>query len=138
MLPDAVLTVNRNRPLWLISTQHGAVCRSANGEDSIGDSVPSVESLNAETVPLPAPALWALDTNSWSGLVGRNSLPNGPSPWAGNGETRAAVSRPPGPTGELSIWDVPTWVPASLVPSPVNSTSPGWEPSASATAEPAM
>ena len=63
-MPDPVLTVNRNRPSWLISTQHGAVCRSANGEDPIGDSVPSAESLNAETVPLPAPALWALDTNS--------------------------------------------------------------------------
>ena len=31
-LPDPVLTVNKNLPLWLISTQHGAVCRSANGE----------------------------------------------------------------------------------------------------------
>src|SRR6516162_10649349 len=138
MEPDPVLTVNRYRPSWVISTQHGAVCRSANGEDPIGASVPSAESLNADTVPLPAPALWALDTNSWSGLVGRNWLPNGPSPWAGKGEPGAAVSRPPGPTVKLSIWDVPTRVPASLVPSPLNSTSPGWAPSGSATAEPAI
>jgi hypothetical protein len=26
MVPDPVLTVNRNRPSWMISTQHGAVC----------------------------------------------------------------------------------------------------------------
>ena len=34
------------------------------GEDPTGDSVPSAESRNAETVPELAPALWALDTNS--------------------------------------------------------------------------
>ena len=32
MLPDPVFTVNTYRPSWLISTQHGAVCASANGE----------------------------------------------------------------------------------------------------------
>ena len=46
---------------------------------SIGSS-PFAESRNAETVPEPVPVLWALDTNSWPGLVGRNSLPNGPAP----------------------------------------------------------
>ena len=44
---------------------------------------------NADTVPRFAP-LWALETNSWDGLVGRNSLPNGPRPCAGNGEPGAA------------------------------------------------
>src|SRR6266550_7767710 len=137
MVPDPVFTVNRNWPSWLISTQHGAVCRSANGEDPIGVSVPSAESANADTVPEPAPVLCALDTNSWPALVGRNSLPNGPKPWAGKGDPGAAVGSPPEPTVKLSICEVPTRVPASLVPSPLNSTSPGCEPSGSATAEPA-
>src|SRR6266566_4226055 len=135
MVPDPVFTVNRNWPSWLISTQHGAVWLSANGEDPIGVSVPLAESANADTVPVPV--LWALDTNSWPGLVGRNWLPNGPRPWAGKGDPGAAVSSPPEPTVKLSIREVPTRVPASLVPSPLNSTSPGCEPSGSATAEPA-
>src|SRR5215471_8177843 len=137
MLPDPVFTVNRNWPSWLISTQHGAVCRSAKGDDPIGDSVPSAASLNAETVPALAP-LWALDTNNWFGLVGRNWLPNGPSPCAGKGDPGAAASRPVRPTVKLSMREVPTRIPASLVPSPLNSTSPGCEPSGSATAEPAI
>src|SRR6266581_2477563 len=126
MVPDPVFTVNRNWPSWLISTQHGAVCRSANGEDPIDDSVPSAASANADTVPEPAPVLWALDTNSWPGLVGRNSLPNGPRPWAGKGDPGAAVRRPPEPTVKLSIWDVPTRVPASLVPSPLIGSTEIW------------
>src|SRR5450755_2927580 len=125
MVPDPVLTVNRNRPSWVISTQHGAVWRSANGEDPIDDSVPLLESLNAETVPEPAAVLWAFDTNSWSGLVGRNSLPNGPRPCAGKGDPGAAVRRPLDPTVKLSISDGPTRVPTSLLPVPLNSTSPG-------------
>src|ERR1700759_2860881 len=76
-------------------------------------------------VPVPAPMLWALDTNNWLGLVGRNSLPNGPSPWAGNGEPGAAFSLPSKPTVKLSITEVPTSVPASLVPVLLNSTSAG-------------
>jgi hypothetical protein len=64
MVPDPVFTVNRNRPSWMISTQHGAVCWSANGEIAIGDNMPAAESWNAETVPVPTPALCALDTNS--------------------------------------------------------------------------
>ena len=80
IVPDPVLTVNRNRPSWRISTQQGAVCRSPNGEDPIGDSIPLLESVNAETVALPAARLWAFDTNSWFGAVGLNSLPNGPKP----------------------------------------------------------
>src|SRR5208282_3766124 len=123
--PDPVFTVNRNWPSWVISTQQGAVCWSANGEPPIEVSVPLKESANAETVPVPAPTLCALDTNSWSGLVGRNSLPNGPSPWAGNGDPGAAVSRPSKPTVKLSMTEVPTSVPASLVPVPLNSTSAG-------------
>ena len=49
MVPDPVFTVNRNRPSWMISTQHGAVCWSANGEIPIGDNMPAAESWNAET-----------------------------------------------------------------------------------------
>src|SRR5713101_7444880 len=40
MLGTAVLTVNRNLPSCVISTQHGAVCLSANGDPSIESSVP--------------------------------------------------------------------------------------------------
>src|SRR5260370_10927641 len=57
MVPDPVLTVHRNRPSWVISTQHGAVCWSANREIPIGDNMPAAESWNAETVPV----LCALD-----------------------------------------------------------------------------
>src|SRR5450755_1502326 len=102
MLDDAVLTANRNLPSWLISTQHGAVCRSANGDDPIDVRVPFRDTRNADTVPLLAPP-WALETNSCSGLVGRNSLPNGPGPCAANGEPGAAVRRPSEPTLKLSI-----------------------------------
>jgi hypothetical protein len=47
IIPDAVLTVNRNGPAGLISAQHGAIWRSANGGPVTGDSVPSGESVNA-------------------------------------------------------------------------------------------
>ena len=43
----------------------------------------------------------------------------------------------PSPTVKLSTSDVPTRVPASLVPSPLNSTSPGCEPPGSVRMEPA-
>ena len=39
-------------PSWLISTQHGAVCRSGNGEAPIEYRVPFRATLKAETVPL--------------------------------------------------------------------------------------
>ena len=71
--------MNRNRPSCVISTQHGAVWLSANGEAPIEDRVPSKPTWKADTVPLPVPP-WALETNSCRGSVGRNSLPNGPSP----------------------------------------------------------
>src|ERR1700722_1126244 len=133
--PDPVFTVKRNWPSWVISTQHGAVWLSANGEPPSDVRVPLKESLNAETVPVPAPTLCALDTKSWLGLVGRNSLPNGPSPWAGNGDPGAAVSRPLKPTVKLSITEVPTSVPTSLVPVPLNSTSAGAALAASVTVD---
>src|ERR1700722_5871626 len=41
MLGCAVFTANRNRPSCEISPQHGAVCRSANGELPIDVSVPA-------------------------------------------------------------------------------------------------
>src|SRR5437763_10324703 len=138
MLPEAVLTVKRNRPLWLISTQHGAVWLSANGEAPIEDSVPSAPTRNAETVPAPAPP-WALETNSWLGLVGRNSLPKGPGPWEGKGDPGAAVRRPSDPTVKLSIAEsvgvAPTRVPTSCVAVELNSTSPGCALTGSANVE---
>src|ERR1700733_13923236 len=135
MLPDPVFTVNRNLPSWVISTQHGAVWLSANGEAPIGDSAPSQATLKAETVPRPVP-LWALETNSWNGLVGRNSLPKGPSPWAVRGDPGAALNSPPQPTEKLSIWEVPVRLPTSVVPIELNSTSSGCEPLGTVTVEP--
>src|SRR3977135_2944231 len=93
MLPEPVLTVNRNRPSRLISTQPGAVCWSANGEATVDVSVPSWPTPNADTLPLLAPPC-AFETNSWPGLVGRNSLPNGPGPCAANGDLAAGPTRP--------------------------------------------
>src|SRR6266849_10650948 len=55
MLLLAVLTVKRNCPSWLISTQHGAVWKSGKGDEPIDVSVPSLPSLKDETVPLPVP-----------------------------------------------------------------------------------
>src|SRR5260370_20224098 len=117
MLLLAVLTVKRICPSWLISTQHGAVCKSANGDEPIDVKVPSAASLKAEIVPVPAPTLCALETKSCVGSVGRNSLPNGPRPCAGNGEAAAAVSSPSPPTLKLSVREVPTPSPTRLVPS---------------------
>ena len=132
-----MLTANRYWPSWLISTQHGAVWWFANGEAPIELSVPPGASVNAETVPLPGPPC-AFETNSCVGLVGRNSLPNGPRPCAANGDPAAAVRRPSAPTVKLSISEVLTRVPTSFVPSPLNRTSPGWVASASVTVEPAI
>src|SRR5436305_9129319 len=134
MLPEAVFTVNRNSPSWVISTQHGAVWRSANGDAPIDDRAPSAATLNAETVPLPAPP-WAFETNSWLESVGRNSLPNGPGPCAANGDPAAALRRPSRPTLKLSISELPTRVPMRFLPVELNSTSPGWASSGSATGE---
>src|SRR5438034_11398910 len=137
MLLLAVLTVKRTCPSWLISTQQGAVWKSGNGDESIDVNVPSVASLKAEIVPVPAPTLWALETKSCVGSVGRNSLPNGPRPCAANGDAGAAVRRPSAPTVKLSISEVPTRAPTSLVPSPLKRTSPGEDPSGRGTVEPA-
>src|SRR6266702_1512484 len=91
MVPDPVFTVNRNWPSWLISTQHGAVCRSANGEDPIDDSVPSAASLNADTVPEPAPELATYTRSPWIVTLTGSTPPeettpsctslSEPSPW---------------------------------------------------------
>jgi hypothetical protein len=72
MLLLAVLTVKRTCPSWLISTQQGAVWKSGKGDEPIDARVPSLPSLKAEIVPLPAPPR-ALETNNWVGSVGRNS-----------------------------------------------------------------
>ena len=58
----------------------------------IGNSVPSRATLKAETVPLPAPAC-AFETNNRPGVVGRNSLPNGPAACAAKGEPGAREGR---------------------------------------------
>ena len=121
---DPVSSAYRYSPSGLITCQHGAVWKSANGEAPIGDNVPLAESLYAETVPRPVP-LWALSTNSWLGLVGLNWLPNGPTPCAVYGDPGAAVSRPSLSIVKLSIRDVLTRAPTSLVPSPLIRTSPG-------------
>src|SRR4029077_20943675 len=104
------------------------------GDDPIDDSTPLSASLNADTVPLPGPP-WAFETKSCVPRVGLNSLPNGPGPWAANGEPGAAVSRPDGPTVKLSISEGPTRVPTRRRPFPLNSTSPGAEPSGSGNVE---
>src|SRR6185437_10917994 len=135
MLPLAVLTVKRKRPSCEISTQHGAVWKSGNGDAPIEVSVPSAATPNAETVPLPAPSC-AFETNTCVGSTGLNSLPNGPAPWATNGEPGAAVRRPSGPTRKLSIRDVFTRTPSRRVPSPLKRTSPDDERSGSDTVEP--
>lgn len=88
MVPDPVLTVNRNRPCWVIPTQHGAVCRRRTGRSP------------ATICRRPSPgtprlcrcqrcARWTqtADPGSW----GRNSLPNGPRLWAAAWAPSAAV-----------------------------------------------
>src|SRR5437588_1119973 len=135
MLGTAVLTVNRNRPSWVISTQQGAVCRSGNGELPIEARAPFRLTWKADTVPALEPPC-AFETNSCDGLVGLNSLPNGPGPCAAKGEPGAGARRPSGRTAKLSISEVPTRVPARLVPVGLNSTSPGCDPCGSATLEP--
>ena len=134
MLELAVLTANRYRPSWLISTQHGAVWRSANGDEPIEVRAPLSAAEKADTVPLPAPPC-AFETNNWVGFVGLNSLPKGPSPWAVYGEPGAAVSFPFAPTEKLSISDVLTRTPTSRLPVLLKSTSPGDEPSGNANVE---
>ena len=86
--------------------------------------MPSNDTRNADTVPALAPP-WAFETNSCDGLVGLNSLPNGPGACAANGEPGAAASRPSLFTRKLSISEVATRVPASFVPVELKSTSPG-------------
>src|SRR3954470_12597101 len=114
MVPDPVFTVNRNSPSRVISTQHGAVWTSANGDAPIDESAPSAATLNAETVPLPVPP-WAFERNSWPEAVGRSRLPTGPAPGAANGEPAAAVRRPSRPTLKLSINELPIRAPMRFV-----------------------
>src|SRR3981081_2063566 len=135
MLPEPVLTVNRNRPSRLISTQHGAAWSPATGEAQIDVSVPSRPTPNADTLPLLAPPC-AFETNSWPGLVGRNSLPNGPGPCAANGDLAAGTMRPSKRTWKLSISDEPTRAPTRFEPVELNKMSPGCDPSGSGNVEP--
>jgi hypothetical protein len=72
-----------------------------------------------------------------TGVRGTELAPERAQALGGKGDRGAAVRRPPEPTVKLSTWEVPTRVPASLLPVPLNSTSPGCEPSGSATVEPA-
>ena len=98
--------------------------------------LPLAATLKAETEPRLFPAC-ALETNSWLGFVGRNSLPKGPVAWAGNGEPGAGVSRPPDPTVNVTICGLSISVPASTAPVPLNRTSPGNDPEGRVTVEPA-
>ena len=61
-----MFTAHRYLPLGAISTQHGAVWLSANGEPLIEFSTPLGATLYAETVPFSAPAC-AFETNNWLG-----------------------------------------------------------------------
>jgi hypothetical protein len=102
----------------VISTQHGAVCKSGKGDEPIDVKVPSLPSLNAETVPLRAPP-WAFETKS---CVARAELaPERTGPCASNGDPDAAVSRPSAATTKPSITDVPIRAPTSFVPSPLTA-----------------
>src|SRR5882757_1022406 len=137
MFPDPVFTVNRYLPSWLISTQHGAVCPSAYGEDPMGDRWPKKLSRYAETVPRPAP-LCALLTNSCEGRAGENSAPSGPRPCPVNGDPFAASRRPPGSTTKLSICEVPVRVPTRWSPVALKNTSPRPAASGTETVEPGI
>ena len=95
-----MFTVNRNWPLWLISTQHGAVWSSAKGLAPIDVSAPLNPTLKAEMVPVPAPTLWALETNSCWGSVGRNSLPKRPEPLGGGRGPGSGGQEPASPHDE--------------------------------------
>jgi hypothetical protein len=59
-----VLTVNRYRPSWLISTQQGAVWLFGNGDDPMDVNLPLAATLNADTVPESGAGLCALETKS--------------------------------------------------------------------------
>ena len=87
-------------------------------------SVPLAATWKADTVPCPAPSC-AFETNSWDGFVGRNSLPNGPRPCAGERRAGRGGQPPVGATAKLSISEVLTRVPTSLVPVELKRTSPG-------------
>src|SRR3954469_23284690 len=82
----------------------------------------------AETLPTFAPPC-ALETYNCDGFVGRNSLPNGPTACAGNGEPGAATRCPSRLTLKLSTNDGPAAGPTSvatrLVPVELNRMSPG-------------
>src|SRR5271168_2521291 len=130
-VPDPVLMANRCWPSGVIATQHGAFCRSANGDAPIEDSSPLPATSKADTVPTSLPTLCGLLTNSWLGLfgngnelLGRKALPNAPSPCPVNGEPGAAWRWPRKSTWKLSIRELATSVPTRFVPSLLNSTSP--------------
>src|SRR5258708_4353198 len=130
MVVLAVLTVQRYAPSCEISTQQGAVWRSAKGEEPIELNAPAFVTLNAETEPLPAPPC-AFEMYRCEGLAGENSLPKGPAAWAGNGEPAAGVSSPSDPTTKLSTRNVlatvvPTSTPMRLVPVELKRMSPGF------------
>jgi hypothetical protein len=101
MPPEAVLTVKRNSSVVgdLYPTPRCLV--SANREPMIGKGVPSLATLKAETVPLPAPAC-AFEANGRPGVVERNSLPNGPAAARQRASPAQAKADPPTTVSELS------------------------------------
>src|SRR5579872_2545990 len=140
MVVLAVLTVKRKCPSCEISTQQGAVCASAYGDDPIELSTPPRDTLNADTEPFPAPPC-AFETYRRWGATGENSLPNGPAACAGNGDPAAGVIRPLGSTTKLSMRNVlgsvvPTSTPTRFFPVALNRMSPGFAVFGSAKVEP--
>ena len=97
--------------------------------------MPSPATEKADTVPAPVPAVGVgheqLARVGWAGTRSRTGP--GPAPRTANPRPDASVQRRS--TTKLSIWDVPTRVPAKLVPVELNNTSPGCAPSGSVNVE---
>ena len=136
-MPEAVFTVNRNRPLWVISTQHGAVWPSGNGEDPVEVSVPFAASRNAETVPSGAGVV-GVGYKQLVRVGGAELAAERPGALGGERRCRGGRQPPVAADGEAVDLGGPHAGPASLRPVPLNSTSPGWAPSGRVTAEPAI
>ena len=124
-------------PSRVISTQPGAVCRSAKGRIR---SARASRQRNRETLRRCLSrrrrcGRWtqAADVGSPAGTRCRT----GPAPARGRAIPARRSDGCPSPTVKLLTSDVPTRVPAILVPSPLNSTSPGCEPPGSVRMEPA-
>ena len=104
-----MLTVNRKRPSWLISTQHGAVWSSANGDAPIEVSVP-LRDAEGRDGPGASSDVVAFETNSWLGIGRPELAAERAEALRGERRARGGGQTPVEPTLKLSIWEVPTWV----------------------------